>query len=169
MSPDEQGLGVVNRPRGLGCTAVPTDDGNAIALESKVVRDLFRQSKILPPGRSDATPLQKTMARDLLGFDTLPPSAITYHAMLSSLDKEGGLNLVECTWPAGTHIPCHVHHCEDEIFIVLSGTVELRVAERTFRCGAGERAFTPRGTQHEVRALTETRHIAILTRGPVMG
>jgi quercetin dioxygenase-like cupin family protein len=84
--------------------------------------------------------------------------------MLSSIEAEAGLNLVDCTWPAGTHVPSHVHPCEDELLIMLAGTVEVRIAERTFLCGVGETFFTPRNTKHEVRALSEARHIAILTR-----
>jgi quercetin dioxygenase-like cupin family protein len=84
--------------------------------------------------------------------------------MLSSLEVDGGLNLVDCTWPAGTHVPSHVHPAEDELLIILAGTVEVRIAERSFRCGAGETLFTPRNTEHEVRALSKARHIAILTR-----
>jgi hypothetical protein len=98
VSSNEQGLGVVDGLRVLGCRSGPTDEGEAKAPQSKVVRGLFRQSKTLPRGRSGATPLQKTMARDLLGFDSLPPSAIIYHAMLSSLDKEGGAE------PRGVHV-----------------------------------------------------------------
>ena len=121
--------------------------------ESNVIHGLFKP-RTAP----------RTKARQHGGCGSLAPPAITYHSMLSSLEAEGGLNLVDCTWPAGTHVPSHVHPGEDELLIILAGTVEVRIAERTFRCGAGETLFTPRNTEHEVRALSKARHIAILTR-----
>jgi quercetin dioxygenase-like cupin family protein len=35
---------------------------------------------------------------------------------------------------------------------------------QAFRFGPGQTGFVPRGMEHEVRAYTEARHIAILTR-----
>ena len=112
---------------------------------------------------SVAANVSKAIARDLFGFDTLPPSATTDHLMLSALDTEGGLGLLDSTWPAGTHLPRHRHDIKDEILIVVSGMLEVRIGERILRRGPGEAAFIPRGVEHEVTALTEVRHIAILT------
>ena len=44
---------------------------------------------------SAAANISTAMARDLLGFGTLRPSAITYHTILSSLDTGAGLSLAE--------------------------------------------------------------------------
>ena len=118
---------------------------------------------------SSAANVSKAMARDLFGFATLAPSAIAYHTMLSAPDTQAGLGLVDSTWPEGTHIARHRHHAEDEIVIVLSGTLEVRIAGRAVRRGAGESVFIPRGVEHEVRAITEARHIAILTRKSLEG
>jgi quercetin dioxygenase-like cupin family protein len=113
---------------------------------------------------STAVDVSEAMALDLLGYSNLPPSSLTYHATLSSLETGGPLSLADCTSPAGTHIARHVHYDEDEILVVLSGTVEVSLHGRRFCRGAGESAFIARGIEHEVRALTEARHIAILTR-----
>jgi len=118
---------------------------------------------------SAAANVSTAMARDLLGYGTLRPSAITHNTILSSLDTRGGLSLVDSTWDAGTQIARHVHREEDEVVIVLSGTVELRIAGRTVRRGPGETAFIPRGVEHDVKAVTEARHIAILTRKSLEG
>jgi quercetin dioxygenase-like cupin family protein len=40
---------------------------------------------------------------------------------------------------------------------------------QAFRFGPGQTVFIPRGLEHEVRAYTETRHIAILTRKALEG
>ena len=118
---------------------------------------------------SAAAQVSPAMARDLLGFGTLRPSAIVHHTILSSLDTRAGLSLVDSTWAAGTQIAGHVHREEDEVVIVLSGTLELRIDGRTVRRGPGETAFIPRGIGHDVTAVTEARHIAILTRRSLEG
>ena len=118
---------------------------------------------------SAAANVSTAMARDLLGFGTLRPSAIAHHTILSSLDTGAGLSFVDSTWVAGTEIARHLHRDEDEIVIVLSGTVEVRVAGRTLRRGPGETAFIPRGVEHQVRALSEARFVAILTRKSLEG
>jgi quercetin dioxygenase-like cupin family protein len=107
---------------------------------------------------------KEAMARDLLGFASLAPAAVDYHAMLSSRDTGGPLSLCEATWAAGSGAQAHVHPAEDEVFIVLSGEVELTISGRRFRRGPGEPAFIPRGTEHAFRALTQARVLAILTR-----
>lgn len=118
---------------------------------------------------SAAANVSTAMARDLLGYGTLRPSAITHHTILSSLDTGAGLSLADSTWAAGTQIARHVHRDEDEVLIVLSGTVEVRIAGRAIRRGPGETAFIPRGMEHDVKAVTEARHIAILTRRSLEG
>lgn len=109
-------------------------------------------------------PSARLMARDLSGRERAAPSAVTYHTTLSALDTRGPLGLLDSTAPAGTVMPAHSHPAEDEIVIVLSGEIELRLGGRVLRRGAGGSAFIPRGTEHSVRALTEARTIAILTR-----
>ncbi len=107
---------------------------------------------------------KEAMARDLLGFAALAPAAVTYHTALSSRDTGGSLSIADATWAAGSGAQSHVHAAEDEVFIVLSGEVEISIAGRRFRRGAGESAFIPRATQHAFRAVTEARVLAILTR-----
>ncbi len=104
------------------------------------------------------------MARDLLGREatTCPPFAL--HRALSSLDGQGPLSLADASWPAGSSIPAHVHACEDELLIVLSGEVELILGGRILRRGTGSSAFIPRGTEHSLRAITQARTMAVLTR-----
>jgi quercetin dioxygenase-like cupin family protein len=113
---------------------------------------------------SPAPGLAQSMARDLLGFAALPAPRITYHTMLPAILTGEAMSLVESTWPLGTASPSHRHEGEDEILIVLSGTVEVRMAGQAKRFGPGQTAFIPRGMEHEVRAYSEARHIAILSR-----
>jgi quercetin dioxygenase-like cupin family protein len=87
-----------------------------------------------------------------------------YHTTLSALDTRGPLSLVDSTWPAGTRIARHVHPDEDELVVVLSGEIELCVGGLTVRRGPGTSVFIPRGVEHGARAVTEARHVAILSR-----
>lgn len=107
---------------------------------------------------------KEAMARDLLGFVTFGPADVAYHTALSSRDTGGPLSIADATWAAGTGARPHTHAAEDELFIVLSGEVELTLSGRSFRRGPGEPAFIPRGTLHAFRAMTEARVLAILSR-----
>lgn len=115
-------------------------------------------------GFSPASRLARDMARDLFGHAAPARPAVDYHTTLSALDTRGAFSVVDSTSPAGTAMPGHVHAEEDEIVIVLSGEVEIRLGERLIRRAAGTSAFIPRGTEHAVRALSQARTIAILTR-----
>ena len=115
------------------------------------------------PTRRPALP--RAMARDLLGGDGHAPSPVTTHTTLSSLDTRGPISLLDSTAPAGFVVATHSHPAEDEIIVVLSGEIEVRVGGRRLLRTAGASVFIPRGTEHQVRAVTEARTIAMLTRG----
>lgn len=112
-----------------------------------------------------AAPAQReAMARDLLGFASLAASPAAYHTALSSHDTGGSLSVCDATWAAGSGAQAHAHAAEDELFVVLSGEVELTLGGRRFRRGPGEPAFIPRGTEHAFVAVSEARVLALLTR-----
>ncbi len=51
-----------------------------------------------------------------------------------------------CEVPAGkTACPFHVHHCEDEMFIILEGEGAYRFGEETYAVKAGDVLGAPRG------------------------
>ena len=101
--------------------------------------------------------------------DVLDWNGTTYRILVGSVDTGGRLAVVDSTSPALSGPPRHVHHAEDECFIVLTGDVEFWVAGRTIRKGPGETAFIPRGTEHTYKALSESRHLVILTPGGFEG
>ena len=67
--------------------------------------------------------------------------------------------------------PRHIHHAEDETFVVLSGEVEFWVAGERLLRGPGEAAFVPRGVEHTFRVVGDrpSRHLVILTPGGFEG
>lgn len=90
---------------------------------------------------------------------------VTYRTILGPAGSGGAMSIVDTFSPAGSGPPRHVHHAEDEAFVLLSGEVEFWVAGRTFRRGPGGTAFVPRGTEHTFKALSDARKLVILTPG----
>ena len=158
MSTGDQELGLKDVLLGseIICEMTQAAERCAQDPETNVIRGLFDRR-----ARTGAKPFGPC---DPKSSGPLSPPTVTCHTLLSCLDTGPGLNLVDSTWPAGTLVPSHIHHGADEVLIVLSGTVEVRMGGQAFRFGPGQTAFIPRGMEHEVRAFTETRHIAILTR-----
>jgi len=64
---------------------------------------------------------------------------------------EGRSALVENTGPRGDMPPLHVHHRDDETFVVVEGTLRAWVGDREVLVGPGEAAFLPRGVPHTYR------------------
>jgi len=63
-------------------------------------------------------------------------------------DTDGRYTLVEVTAPAGLASPLHVHHTEDEGFLVLEGSVTVEVGGERVELAPGGHAFGPRGIPH---------------------
>jgi quercetin dioxygenase-like cupin family protein len=94
---------------------------------------------------------------------------VTYRTILSTAASGGAMSIVDTFSPAGSGPPRHVHHAEEEAFVVLSGEIELWVAGQTSRLGPGEAALVPRGTEHTFKAIMDTRKLVILTPGGFEG
>jgi quercetin dioxygenase-like cupin family protein len=81
-------------------------------------------------------------------------------------ETNGTVSLIEQVIPPGFASPWHVHHNEDESFLVLDGRLTVLVDERAITLNAGGFAFGPRGIPHGFRTegTTPTRLI-LLTNG----
>jgi quercetin dioxygenase-like cupin family protein len=90
-----------------------------------------------------------------------------YETILSTAASGGALSIVDSVSPEGSGPPRHVHHAEDETFILLSGECEFWLEGETFRRGPGETVFVPRGREHTFRVIGDRpcRHLVILTPG----
>jgi quercetin dioxygenase-like cupin family protein len=67
-------------------------------------------------------------------------------------DETGGRSaLTEVIGAPGDMPPLHVHHRDDETFIVLEGTVRVWIGDREAVAGPGETVFAPRGVPHAYR------------------
>jgi quercetin dioxygenase-like cupin family protein len=88
---------------------------------------------IVPAGGGVSAPLAR------LGTVHKVPSAVT----------EGRVAIVEHTLPArALAAPLHRHSREDELSIVLAGTIGAQLGEEVVTAGAGSYVFKPRGQWH---------------------
>jgi quercetin dioxygenase-like cupin family protein len=81
------------------------------------------------------------------------------------LDAEGSggsLDVVEVSAREGDMPPLHLHHREDEYFVVLEGEITLHTPGSTKTLVPGEAAHAPRGVPHTYRIESpEARWLAI--------
>jgi quercetin dioxygenase-like cupin family protein len=63
-------------------------------------------------------------------------------------DTGGKLTIVEVTEPPNAEAPLHVHHREDEGFLVLEGRVTLYVGDDVVQAGPGDFGWGPRDIPH---------------------
>ena len=55
--------------------------------------------------------------------------------------------------PPGFINPPHVHTREDEVFYVISGEIQIRVADKMHHLSAGDLVFAPAGLPHQVSVV----------------
>ncbi|SHI38359.1 cupin domain-containing protein [Wenxinia saemankumensis] len=106
-----------------------------------------------------------------LGPGTLDWNGTLYKVVLAPEESGGAMSIVDSVSPARSGPPRHVHHAEDECFVVLSGQVEFWLEGESFVRGPGETAFIPRGREHTYRVVSDipSRHLVILTPGGFEG
>ena len=81
---------------------------------------------------------------------------------LDAAHSDGTLDVVESVGRRGEMPPLHVHHREDEYFVMLAGEITVYVPGESRRVGAGEAAFAPKGVPHTYRIESEeARWLAI--------
>ncbi|KAA9010108.1 cupin domain-containing protein [Histidinibacterium aquaticum] len=96
---------------------------------------------------------------------------VRYKTILGPADTGGAMSIVDSLSPVGSGPPRHVHHNEDEIFVILSGTCRLWMQGEETDLLAGQSAFIPRGKEHTFKAIGDEpcRHLVILTPGGFEG
>src|SRR4029079_10849173 len=82
------------------------------------------------------------------------------------LVSNGELGIVEATGPQGDMPPLHVHHLEDETFVVLEGELSVHTPEGSVSLSAGEALVAPKGVPHVYSVESESaRWLAVTTPG----
>lgn len=85
-------------------------------------------------------------------------------ATIKATAAEGGsMTAVEFDQPRGFGPPLHCHRDEDEIFVLLDGTVTLRSGDREIEAEAGGFVFLPHGIPHTFQVTSETARMLSIT------
>jgi len=82
-----------------------------------------------------------------------------------SPERSGGtLGIVELTGREGELPPLHVHHREDETFVLLEGSLSVHTPDESRTLSPGDAFFAPRGVPHVYRVESErARWLAVST------
>ncbi|MEW9920473.1 cupin domain-containing protein [Marimonas sp. MJW-29] len=96
---------------------------------------------------------------------------VSYKTILSTNDTKGAICIVDSTSPPESGPPRHIHHKEDETFVVLTGSCRFWIEGEEQVAAAGESVFIPRGKEHTFKVNSEEpcRHLVILTPGGFEG
>lgn len=109
-------------------------------------------------------------AHEVEGFRTGGPDGADFGATVAPLGPLMGLERLGCmvttVEPGMRAFPFHAHHGNDEMFVVLEGTGEVRIGEATHPIGAGDVIGCPAGgaeTAHQIRNTGDgaLRYLAI--------
>ncbi len=96
---------------------------------------------------------------------------VRFDYKVESADTGGGLALLEVEIPAGTLVKPHNHSREDELSLVLAGTVGVRIGERVLEASQGAYLIKPRGVPHAMwnASSAPARVIETLSPGGLEG
>src|SRR5215831_12454918 len=85
---------------------------------------------------------------------------------LSGTDTGGAYCLLEVSLAPGMAVSRHTHTCEDEVYFVLAGELEVTVADETFVLQPGDTLLAPRDISHELRNSGNTTNHYLLVFSP---
>lgn len=111
------------------------------------------------------------MATSTKDNETIEWLGVTYKTILSTEDSKGAMCIVDSTSPPESGPPRHIHHNEDETFVVLTGSCRVWIEGVEQIVHAGESVFIPRGKEHTFKVTDDRpcRHLVILTPGGFEG
>lgn len=66
----------------------------------------------------------------------------------TAAETGGAMTIVDVTDPPGAAAPLHVHHREDETFLIIEGEATVTVGEIAMEARAGDLVIGPRGVPH---------------------
>lgn len=96
---------------------------------------------------------------------------VHYKTILTPEESGGAMSIVDSLSPVGSGPPRHVHHSEDETFVMITGMCKVWIEGVETIAGPGESVFIPRGKEHTFKVIGDepSRHLVILTPGGFEG
>lgn len=96
---------------------------------------------------------------------------VKYKTILRPEQTGGTMSIVDSLSPLGSGPPRHVHHKEDETFVMITGTCKVWIEGEEILAGPGESVHIPRGKEHTFKVVGHepSRHLVILTPGGFEG
>ena len=85
--------------------------------------------------------------------------------LVSASDGNDDICVVEHRMARGEASPLHLHHNEDEVFVLLEGRLRIDVGGQTRHLEAGQAAVAPKGVPHAFLVESETARLLTVTRG----
>lgn len=67
----------------------------------------------------------------------------------------GGMTFVDHLVPAGYEPPLHIHHHQDEVFLITEGQFTMTCGDDVWSAGPGTLIFLPRGVPHRFQVSDE--------------
>lgn len=110
--------------------------------------------------------------KDLMTDDaTIEWLGVRYKTILTAEETGGAMSIVDSLSPLGSGPPRHIHHNEDETFVMITGTCKIWIEGIETIAGPGESVFIPRGKEHTFKVIGDepSRHLVILSPGGFEG
>ena len=86
--------------------------------------------------------------------------------VVTSDEGDDGISVLANLAPHGDSPPLHVHHTEDEVFLVQEGMMRIRVGGEDLTVGEGEALLAPKGVPHTYRVESDrARWLVVTARG----
>ena len=113
-------------------------------------------------GINDASAIDN---REANWFEVEP--GLRFQVLASNAQTNGAYACLESVAHKGVGSPLHIHHREDEYFLILEGTVHIVFGDSRLDLNAGETIMMPRGIPHAWvnRSDTPLRALVVFTPG----
>jgi quercetin dioxygenase-like cupin family protein len=89
-----------------------------------------------------------------------------YSLLATGKETNNAFFQFEAIVPKGGGPPPHVHSREDESFYVVSGSLEIRLGDKTYQAKRGDFVYIPRGTVHSFKNVGGDTAVQLVTFVP---
>jgi mannose-6-phosphate isomerase-like protein (cupin superfamily) len=84
-----------------------------------------------------------------------------FHLKVSSADTDGRATVFDTIRHTPGGPPLHLHHDQDEWFLVTEGQFDIRIGESLFHLAPGDSILAPKGVPHSFRNSTQTGRLIV--------